>query len=43
MRDNISDAGRVDHITECIDEITQAIAGKTFETFSADHVLRLQW
>ena len=41
MKEPISENARVEHIFNCIKEIETAIAGKTFESFVEDHVLRI--
>jgi uncharacterized protein with HEPN domain len=41
MRDEISNKVRLYHIIECADEIERALKNKDFETFAADHVLRI--
>ena len=41
MKDAISDEARVEHITECIAEIENALEGANYEEFINNHVLRI--
>ncbi|HEY2726600.1 MAG TPA: HepT-like ribonuclease domain-containing protein [Parafilimonas sp.] len=41
MRDEISNKVRLYHIIECADEIGEAIKNENFESFAANHVLRI--
>jgi len=41
MKGKIGDAARLNHITDCIDEIENALTGLTFEAFSENHIVRI--
>lgn len=41
MKGKIGDKARLQHILDSIDEIKSAIDGKTIESFSQNHVLRI--
>ena len=41
MRSELGNEVRLYHIIECADEIEEAIQNKNFETFTANHVLRI--
>lgn len=41
MKGKIGDAARLNHITDCIGEIENALTGLTFEAFSENHIVRI--
>jgi uncharacterized protein with HEPN domain len=41
MKGSLGDKIRLEHIKECISEISSALERHTFETFNNDHVLRI--